>query len=312
MTAELVSLIDFIRYGASRFSAANLSFGHSHDNPIDEASHLVLSGVHLPPDIPPAYGASRLTAEEREKVLTLIERRVVERLPVAYLVGETWFAGLKFKSDGRALVPRSPLAELIESGFSPWLEGRHVQHVLDVCAGSGCIGIAMAQYYPHWQVDLVDISDAALDLARENIALHQLGDRVEAVKSDLFEAVRGRSYELIVSNPPYVTEDEYAALPEEYRHEPKLGLTAGEDGLDSCLRILDEAADMLADDGLLIVEVGESERALSALLPEVPFVWIEFKVGPMGVFVLERRALVAHHAAIHAQVARRPSADAAN
>ncbi|EIL88245.1 50S ribosomal protein L3 N(5)-glutamine methyltransferase [Rhodanobacter sp. 115] len=307
MTAELATIIDFIRYGASRFSAAGLTFGHSHDNPIDEATHLVLACLHLPPDIPPAYGAGRLTTAEREQVLALIERRVSERLPVAYLVGETWFAGLKFKSDHRALVPRSPIAELIESGFAPWLDGRQIGRALDLCTGSGCIGIAMAEYNPDWQVDIVDISDDALALARENIAFQHVEGRVEAVKSDLFAGVKGRKYDLIVSNPPYVTEDEYAALPGEYAHEPKLGLTSGEDGLDICLRILDEAADLLSDDGLLIVEVGESEHALAALLPEVPFVWIEFKVGPMGVFALERRDLVEYAAVIHAAaVARRP------
>ncbi|SFL00973.1 50S ribosomal protein L3 N(5)-glutamine methyltransferase [Rhodanobacter glycinis] len=307
MTAELATIIDFIRYGASRFSAAGLTFGHSHDNPIDEATHLVLACLHLPPDIPPAYGAGRLTTAEREQVLALIERRVSERLPVAYLVGETWFAGLKFKSDHRALVPRSPIAELIESGFAPWLDGRQIERALDLCTGSGCIGIAMAEYNPDWQVDIVDISDDALALARENIAFQHVEGRVEAVKSDLFAGVKGRKYDLIVSNPPYVTEDEYAALPGEYAHEPKLGLTSGEDGLDICLRILDEAADLLSDDGLLIVEVGESEHALAALLPEVPFVWIEFKVGPMGVFALERRDLVEYAAVIHAAaVARRP------
>ncbi len=307
MTADLATIIDFIRYGASRFSAAGLTFGHSHDNPIDEATHLVLASLHLPPDIPPAYGAGRLTAEERANVLALIERRVNERLPVAYLVGETWFAGLKFKSDRRALVPRSPIAELIETGFTPWLDERHVERALDLCTGSGCIGIAMAEYNPEWQVDIVDISDEALSLARENVAFQHVEGRVEAIQSDLFAGVAGRKYDLIVSNPPYVTEDEYAALPGEYAHEPKLGLTSGADGLDLCLRMLDEAAGHLTEDGLLIVEVGESEHALSALLPEVPFVWIEFKVGPMGVFALERRDLVEHAAAIHAAaVARRP------
>ncbi|WP_049622298.1 50S ribosomal protein L3 N(5)-glutamine methyltransferase [Frateuria defendens] len=305
MTAELASIIDFIRYGASRFSAAGLTFGHSHDNPIDEATHLVLAGLHLPPDIPPAYGAGKLTAEERGRVLALIERRVAERVPVAYLVGETWFAGLKFKSDRRALVPRSPIAELIENGFSPWLDERHVERALDLCTGSGCIGIAMAEYNPAWQVDIVDISDEALSLARENIAFQHVEGRVEAVKSDLFGALAGRRYDLIVSNPPYVTEDEYAALPGEYAHEPKLGLTSGEDGLDICLRILDQAADYLSGDGLLIVEVGESERALAALLPEVPFVWLEFKVGQMGIFALERRDLVEHAAAIRAAAVAR-------
>ncbi len=304
MTAELASLIDFIRYGASRFSAAGLTFGHSHDNPIDEATHLVLASLHLPPDIPPAYGAGKLTAGERENVLALIERRVVERLPVAYLVGETWFAGLKFKSDRRALVPRSPIAELIESGFSPWLDERLVSRALDLCTGSGCIGIAMAEYNPTWQVDIVDISEEALSLAHENIVFQHVEGRVEAIRSDLFAGLQGRRYDLIVSNPPYVTEDEYAALPGEYRHEPKLGLTSGADGLDLCLRMLDEAADYLSDEGLLIVEVGESEHALARLLPRVPFVWIEFKVGAMGVFALERRDLLEHAAEIRAAAAR--------
>jgi ribosomal protein L3 glutamine methyltransferase len=305
VTDELASIIDFIRYGASRFSAAELTFGHSHDNPIDEATHLVLASLHLPPDIPPAYGAGRLTTAERENVLALIERRVGERLPVAYLVGETWFAGLKFKSDRRALVPRSPIAEMIESGFAPWLDDRHVERVLDLCTGSGCIGIAMAEYNPDWQVDIADISTEALSLARENIAFQHVEGRVEAIQSDLFAGLRGRKYELIVSNPPYVTDGEYAALPGEYAHEPKLGLTSGADGLDLCLRMLEEAADFLTDEGLLIVEVGESEHALAALLPEVPFVWIEFKVGQMGVFALERRDLVEHAGAIRAAASAR-------
>jgi ribosomal protein L3 glutamine methyltransferase len=305
VTAELATIIDFIRYGASRFSAAGLTFGHSHDNPIDEATHLVLASLHLPPDIPPAYGAGKLTAEERARVLGLIERRINERLPVAYLVGETWFAGLKFKSDRRALVPRSPIAELIESGFTPWLDGRQVERALDLCTGSGCIGIAMAEYNPSWQVDVVDISEDALSLARENVAFQHVDERVEVIRSDLFSGLKGRQYDLIVSNPPYVTEEEYAALPGEYSHEPKLGLTSGEDGLDICLRILDEAADYLTEDGLLIVEVGESEHALAALLPDVPFVWIEFKVGPMGVFALERRELIEHADVIHAVAAER-------
>jgi ribosomal protein L3 glutamine methyltransferase len=206
---------------------------------------------------------------------------------------------LKFKSDRRALVPRSPIAELIESGFTPWMDGRHVERALDLCTGSGCIGIAMAEYNPHWQVDIVDISEDALSLARENVAFQHVGERVEVVKSDLFKGLKGRKYDLIVSNPPYVTEDEYAALPGEYSHEPKLGLTSGDDGLDICVRILDEAADLLTEEGLLIVEVGESEHALSALLPEVPFVWIEFKVGQMGVFAIERRELIEHAKAIH-------------
>ena len=304
MTSGLSTIIDLIRYAASRFNAAGLTFGHSHDNAIDEATHLVLSSVHLPPDLPPAYGNARLTADEKARVLALVERRIKAREPVAYLVGEAWFAGLPFKSDKRALVPRSPIAELIEGGFSPWLDGREVERALDLCTGSGCIGIAMAAHNPHWRVDIADISDDALALAHDNIVLHQIGGQVRAVRSDLFDGLHGERYDLVVSNPPYVTEAEYAALPGEYAHEPKLGLTAGADGLDIALRILREAPEHLTEDGLLIVEVGESEQALAALLPDVPFVWIEFKVGSMGVFAMERRDLVEHAAAIRAAAVR--------
>jgi ribosomal protein L3 glutamine methyltransferase len=224
---------------------------------------------------------------------------------VAYLTGEAWFAGLAFKIDERVLVPRSPIAELIQNGFTPWLDGREVSRALDLCTGSGCIGIAMAAHNPNWSVDLVDISDGALELANENLAAHHLGERVRAIESDLFGALQGEVYDLIVSNPPYVTEQEFAALPPEYSHEPALGLTAGHDGLDFALRILAEAPEHLSDEGLLIVEVGESEHALSALLPQLPLTWIEFNVGPMGVFAAERRDLVRHADAIRAALAAR-------
>lgn len=300
MTAELSTIIDFIRYGASRFAAAGLTFGHSHDNAMDEATHLVLHSLHLPHDLSPNYGQAKLVAGEKATLLALIERRIGERRPVAYLTGEAWFAGLAFKVDERVLVPRSPIAELIQNGFTPWLDGRDVSRALDLCTGSGCIGIAMAAHNPDWQVDLADISDGALELARENIRIQHVGDRVRAIKSDLFAGLKGEVYDLIVSNPPYVTEQEYAELPPEYRHEPALGLTAGPDGLDFALRILRDAPAHLSEDGLLIVEVGESERALTQLLPQVPFIWIEFNVGPMGVFALERRDLVEHAKAIAA------------
>lgn len=304
MTAELATIIDFIRYGASRFSAAGLSFGHSYDNALDESTHLILQTLHLPHDLSPAYGQARLVAEEKAAVLDLIERRITERTPIAYLTGKAWFAGLEFISDKRALVPRSPIAEMIVGGFSPWLDDREIYRALDMCTGSGCIGIAMASHYPDWLVDLVDISDDALSLARENIGYQNVADRVRAIASDLFEAVREERYDLIVSNPPYVTEDEYAAMPAEYAHEPKLGLTAGNDGLDLALRIMREAPELLTDEGVLIVEVGESERALVELLPEVPFNWVEFAVGQMGVFVLDRSDLVAHADAIRAAAQR--------
>ncbi|HEY8010170.1 MAG TPA: 50S ribosomal protein L3 N(5)-glutamine methyltransferase [Rudaea sp.] len=294
MTAELATIIDFIRYGASRFGSAALTFGHSYDNALDEATHLVLHTLHLPHDLSPNYAQARLTAAEKKSVLALIERRVRERKPVAYLTGEAWFAGLKFKSDTRALVPRSPIAEMILNGFSPWLDGVPVRRALDLCTGSGCIGIAMAAHNPDWQVDLADISDAALSLARENIVFQDVEERVRACKSDLFSTLKGEVYDLIVSNPPYVTEQEFAALPPEYAHEPALGLKAGDDGLDFALRILDEAPKHLSADGWLIVEVGESERALTKLLPRLPLNWIEFEVGQMGVFAIARSDLVKH------------------
>jgi ribosomal protein L3 glutamine methyltransferase len=299
MTAELATLIDFIRYGASRFGEAGLTFGHSYDNAMDESTQLVLHALHLPHDLNPIYGQGHLTAAEKAKVLALFERRIDERIPAAYLTGEAWFAGLSFKSDPRALVPRSPIAELIESGFEPWLGGREVRRALDICTGSGCIAIAMGHHHPDWQVDGVDISDAALALAEENKARLQ-ADNVRLLKSDLMDALRGEVYELIVTNPPYVTDAETDALPKEYSHEPELGLRAGHDGLDLALRILRDAPAHLAEDGLLICEVGESERALVQLLPEVPFNWIEFKVGQMGIFALDAADLRAHHARIRA------------
>ena len=294
---ELRTLIDFIRYGASRFNAAGLTFGHSYDNAIDEATQLVLHALHMPHDLSPVYAQSRLTADEKAEILELFRRRIEDRTPAAYLTGEAWFAGLSFKSDPRALVPRSPIAELIESGFEPWLGGREVNRALDICTGSGCIAIAMAHYNPDWQVDGVDISEEALELAEENKE-RLMADNVRLLKSDLFGAVAGEKYELIVTNPPYVTHAETDALPPEYAHEPELGLRAGDDGLDLALRILRDAPDHLTDDGLLICEIGEAERALNELLPELPLTWIEFKVGQMGIFVAERADLVTHHARI--------------
>jgi len=306
MTAELATIIDFIRYGASRFGEAGLTFGHSYDNALDEATQLVLHALHLPHDLSPAYGQAKLTASEKEKVLKLFTRRIEDRIPAAYLTGEAWFAGLSFKVDERVLVPRSPIAELIEARFDPWLAGRPVERALDLCTGSGCIAIAMAVHAPDWQVDGVDISPAALELARENAAMHETGDRLRLIESDLFSGIRGEKYDLIVSNPPYVANAHVDALPREYAYEPELGLRAGDDGLDIVLRILAEAPDHLNENGLIIVEVGDSEVALAELLPEVPFTWIEFKVGQMGIFVLEREDIVANMDAIREALDARP------
>lgn len=292
MSAELHTIIDFIRYGASRFGAAGLSFGHSFDNALDEATQLVLHALHLPHDTGPAYGQARLVADEKAQVLALFQRRIDERIPACYLTGEAWFAGLSFKCDSRALVPRSPIAELIESGFEPWLGGREVNRVLDLCTGSGCIAIATAHYNPYWEVDAVDLSPEALALARENIERLDTSN-VRLVESDLFANLKGEVYDLIVTNPPYVTHAETDALPKEYSHEPEMGLRAGDDGLDLVLEILRDAPEHLSENGLLICEVGESEQHLIRLLPELPFAWVEFKVGQMGIFVLEREDIVA-------------------
>ena len=299
MTNELQTIIDLIRYGASRFNAAGLTFGHSYDNALDEATQLTLHALHLPHDLSPVYGNARITEAEKEDVLALFLRRIEERIPAAYLTGEAWFAGLSFKTDARALVPRSPIAELIEAGFEPWLGGREVRRALDLCTGSGCIAIAMARYNPDWHVDGIDVSDDALALARENEKrLHV--DNLRLLQSDLFSALSGEHYDLIVTNPPYVTDAETDALPREYSFEPELGLRAGDDGLDLALKILRDAPLHLTEDGLLVCEVGESEQALVRLLPELPLAWVEFKVGQMGVFVAERHDLVAHHARIRA------------
>jgi len=247
-----------------------------------------------------------VTEAEKEEVLSLFLRRIEERIPAAYLTGEAWFAGLSFKTDRRALVPRSPIAEMIEHGFQPWLGDREVRRALDLCTGSGCIGIAMAHYQPDWHVDAVDLSPDALALAAENkTRLH--ADNVRLLQSDLFSNLQGEHYDLIVTNPPYVTNAETDALPKEYGYEPDLGLRAGDDGLDLALQILRDAPLHLDRDGLLVCEVGEAEKALSELLPELPLAWVEFKVGQMGIFVAECADLVAHNARIRELAdARRP------
>ena len=306
MTEALATIIDLIRYGASRFNAAGLTFGHSYDNALDEATQLTLHALHMPHDLSPVYGQARVTEAEKEEVLSLFLRRIEERIPAAYLTGEAWFAGLSFKTDRRALVPRSPIAEMIEHGFQPWLGDREVRRALDLCTGSGCIGIAMAHYHPDWHVDAVDLSPDALALAAENkTRLH--ADNVRLLQSDLFSNLQGEHYDLIVTNPPYVTNAETDALPKEYGYEPDLGLRAGDDGLDLALQILRDAPLHLDREGLLICEVGESEHALTALLPELPLAWVEFKVGQMGIFVAECQDLVAHNARIRELAdARRP------
>ncbi|MCB1763092.1 MAG: 50S ribosomal protein L3 N(5)-glutamine methyltransferase [Gammaproteobacteria bacterium] len=293
-TESLLTIRDFVRWGASRFNEKGLFYGHGTDNALDEAAVLVLSALSLPADLPSAYLDCRVTPAERERILAILHQRIDERVPAAYLTREVMFAGLRFYVDERVLVPRSPIAELIENGFAPWVSDASVGRVLDLCTGSGCIAIGCAYCFPDASVDAVDISTKALEVARINIERHRLSDRVEPILSDLFDGLKGRRYDLIVSNPPYVSLDEYSNLPVEYHREPIVGLEAGHDGLDVVSRILEQAVDYLEPGGVLVMEVGSSAAALIERYPEVPFMWFDFERGGDGVFLLTAEELQEH------------------
>ncbi len=288
---QLSTLRDYIRWAVSRFNQENVYFGHGTDNALDEAVALVLFGAGVPVGSEAQLLDATLTVAERIAVLALIEKRVQERIPLPYLTGEAWFAGLLFKVDNRVLIPRSPIAELIEAGFEPWLHYQPVSAILDLCSGGGCIGIACAHYFEEASVDLVDLSAAALTVAKENIQQFELQHRVSAIESDLFTGVAGRQYQLIVTNPPYVDHADLESMPAEYHHEPASALGSGDDGLDLTRRILQQAADFLTDDGLLVGEVGNSCVALEQAFPDVPFTWIDFERGGHGVFVFSKAEL---------------------
>lgn len=290
---ELHTLADFVRWGASQFNEAKLHFGHGTDNAIDEAITLVLHTLHLSA-IPETLWHARLTSQEKQRIDELFLRRIGERMPCAYLTNEAWFMNLPFYVDDRVLIPRSPIAELIEQQFRPWVDPEQVMQVLDLCTGSGCIGIAVAMALPNAIVDATDVSLDALAVAERNVERHELTEQVQLIQSDMFSNLVGKRYDIIVSNPPYVDARELAALPPEYTHEPRLGLAAGEDGLIFVKQILRHAVHHLTHHGILIVEVGASAEALIAEYPEMPFTWLEFKRGGDGVFLLTAEQLAAH------------------
>ena len=283
-----------IERGARRLSRARVFFGHGTDNARDEAAALVLHALRLPHDAAAAHYRRRVQAAAAARAMALISRRIQERIPAAYLTGVSGFAGLRFRVDARVLVPRSPIAELIERRFEPWIAPGRVRRVLDVGTGSGCIAIATARAFPRARVDAVDVSPEALAVARANVRWHRLARRVRLVRSDHFSALKRSTYDIIVTNPPYVGARELNRLPPEYRHEPRVALAAGRTGLDSVRVILREAARHLRSRGLLVVEVGNSEHALRRAFPRLPFMWLEFERGGGGVFLLTREELEAH------------------
>lgn len=282
---RLRTLRDHIRWAVSRFHAEQLYFGHGTDNAWDDARQLVLGAVHLPFEIADTYLDCRLEDDEIAQLRELLRRRIEERVPTAYLINEAWFCGLPFYVDERVLVPRSPIAEQIQRRFEPWL-AQEPARILDLCTGSGCIGIACAYAFEEAEVVLSDLSFEALEVANINIERHGLEERVYTVQGDGFDGLPEQRFDLIVSNPPYVDAEDFAEMPEEYHHEPALGLACGEDGLDLVRRMLAEAADHLTEKGLLVVEVGNSQVHVEASYPEVDFTWLEFEQGGHGVFLL--------------------------
>jgi ribosomal protein L3 glutamine methyltransferase len=291
---ELETVRDWLRYAVSRFSEAGLFFGHGTTNAYDEAAYLILHTLHLPLDRLEPFLDAHLTYSEREQLLEIVSRRVSERIPAAYLTREAWLGEHRFYVDERVLIPRSYIAELLREGLSPWIpDPAKIQTALDLCTGSGCLAILLAHHFPNADVDAADISSDALAVALRNVADHGLQGRVNLIRSDLLSNLTEKRYDLIVSNPPYVTSMAMEELPPEYRHEPGLALAGGDDGLDAVRTILARAAEFLTPDGVLVVEVGQNRAAAEAAFPRLPFTWLATESSDDSVLLLRREEIVA-------------------
>ncbi len=289
---SLLTLRDFLRYAVSRFNGAELTYGHGCTNAFDEAAYLLLSALHLPHDKLDPFLDAKLLAQERNLILNLIERRVSERIPVAYLTHEAWLGDFSFYVDERVIIPRSFIAELVLEQLYPWVEEpESIASALDLCTGSGCLAILMAHAFPEATIDAADISGDALAVAQRNVASYRLEDRINLVRSDLFGSLSGKSFDLIISNPPYVNAASMAGLPAEYLHEPDIALASGDDGLDAARKIILESASHLERDGLLLVEIGHNREALEAAFPDIEFTWLDTQGGSGHVFLLKREQL---------------------
>lgn len=290
---ELHTIRDWLRFAVSQFEASDIFYGHGTDNAYDEAVWLIMSALHLPHDTLNNFLDARLTTAERQKLAGFIDQRITEHKPTAYLVKEAWLQGFKFYVDERVIVPRSFIAELLSEDLSPWIEyPEMIESAADICTGSGCLGILLANSFPNAAIDVIDISPDAIDVANINISNYGLQDQITAIQSDMFTALQGKKYDLIISNPPYVDAPSMAELPAEYRNEPQLALGSGIAGLDHTHTILREAANYLNDDGLLIVEIGHNRDALLEAYPELPFTWLEVSSGNEFVFLLTKSQLL--------------------
>ncbi|MBA2656962.1 MAG: 50S ribosomal protein L3 N(5)-glutamine methyltransferase [Tatlockia sp.] len=290
-TAHFETLTDYIRFGVSQASSANLYYGHGTDNAWDDILALILGSLFLPADINEQFFQARLTADEKLKLANQLWSRIVDKVPVPYLIKEAYFCGLTFYVDERVLIPRSPIAELIKQQFSPWINADQVERVLDLCTGSACIAIACSHAFPAALVDAVDISPDALAVAAINCKNYDLEETLTLIESDCWSKVPRVKYDLIVSNPPYVGQAEMLTLPEEYLHEPALALETENNGLAIVEKILANAHDYLSEKGILVVEVGATEELLAETYPELPFIWLDFENGGSGVFLLTRQQL---------------------